>query len=203
MTDAVKSAHDTTIVVAKRSKLRRLADNKTLWRGFAAITLFILFWEVCSQSKVWFGVEVPFIGKIPPPSAVLDIWAEVVQRPGYWQSWYLSFMRVFLGFTIAMIVGIPFGMALAVNRYFRDIFFPPFEILRPIPPLAWVPASIIFWPTTELPIAFVTFLGAFFTIVINVLGGARTIDVQYLRAAQSMGATPIPGTPPFGPGLDR
>ena len=48
-----------------------------------------------------------------------------------------------------------------MNRYFRDIFFPPFEILRPIPPLAWVPASIIFWPTTELSIAFVTFLGAF------------------------------------------
>ncbi len=204
MTDAVQSAHDTTVVVAKRSKLRKLADNKTLWRGLAAIILFVLFWEVCSQSKDWFGIQVPFIGKIPPPSAVLDVWVEVVQRPGYWQSWYLSFMRVFLGFFIAMLIGIPFGMALAVNRYFRDIFFPPFEILRPIPPLAWVPASIIFWPTTELSIAFVTFLGAFFTIVINVLGGARTIDVQYLRAAQSMGASQwdlfrriiLPGTLP-------
>jgi NitT/TauT family transport system permease protein len=61
-------------------------------------------------------------------------------------------------------------------------------VLRPIPPLAWVPASLIFWPTNEMSIAFVTFLGAFFTIVINVLGGARTIDVRYLRAAQSMGA---------------
>ena len=86
----------------------------------------------------------------------------------------------------------------------REIFFPPFEILRPIPPLAWVPASIIFWPTTELSIAFVTFLGAFFTIVINVLGGARAIDIQYLRAAQSMGASQwdlfrriiLPGTLP-------
>ena len=204
MTDAVQSAHDTTVVVAKRSKLRKLADNKTLWRGLAAIILFVVFWEVCSQSKGWFGIEVPFIGKVPPPSEVLNAWSEIIQHPGYWQSWYLSFMRVFLGFFIAMIIGIPFGMALAVNRYFRDIFFPPFEILRPIPPLAWVPASIIFWPTTELSIAFVTFLGAFFTIVINVLGGARTIDVQYLRAAQSMGASQwdlfrriiLPGTLP-------
>ena len=204
MTDAVQSAHDTTVVVVKRSKLRKLADNKTLWRGLAAIILFVVFWEVCSQSKGWFGIEVPFIGKVPPPSEVLNIWSEVIQHPGYWHSWYLSFMRVFLGFFIAMIIGIPFGMALAVNRYFGDIFFPPFEILRPIPPLAWVPASIIFWPTTELSIAFVTFLGAFFTIVINVLGGARTIDVQYLRAAQSMGASQwdlfrriiLPGTLP-------
>jgi NitT/TauT family transport system permease protein len=112
--------------------------------------------------------------------------------------------RVFLGFLIAQIIGIPFGLAMAVNKYFRGMFFPPFEILRPIPPLAWVPASIIFWPTTELSIMFVTFLGAFYTIVINVLGGARAIDIQYLRAAQSMGATQwdlfrkiiLPGTLP-------
>src|SRR2546423_12911546 len=93
---------------------------------------------------------------------------------------------------------------LAINKCFRDIFFPPFEVLRPIPPLAWVPASFIFWPTNEMSIAFVTFLGAFFTIVINVLGGARTIDVRYLRAVQSMGASQwdlfwriiLPGTLP-------
>ncbi len=109
-----------------------------------------------------------------------------------------------LGFGVAQLIGIPFGLMLAVNRYFREIFFPPFEVLRPIPPLAWVPASLIFWPTNEMSIAFVTFLGAFFTIVINVLGGARTIDVRYLRAAQSMGASQwdlfwriiLPGTLP-------
>jgi len=67
-----------------------------------------------------------------------------------------------------------------------------------------VPAAIIFWPTQELSIGFVIFLGAFFTIVINVLGGARTIDVRYLRAVQSMGASQwdlfwriiLPGTLP-------
>ena len=129
---------------------------------------------------------------------------DVVFLPGYWESWYMSSGRVFAGFIMAQIIGIPFGLALAVNRYFKDIFFPPFEILRPIPPLAWVPASIVFWPTTEMSIAFVTFLGAFFTIVINVLGGAKSIDIRYLRAAQSMGASQwhlftkiiLPGTLP-------
>ena len=52
-----------------------------------------------------------------------------------------------------------------------------------------MPISIIFWPTQELSIAFVTFLGAFYTVVINVLGGARSIDVRYFQAAQSMGAS--------------
>lgn len=101
----------------------------------------------------------------------------------------MSFLRVFTGFVVAMIVGIPLGLYMAINRTFYGIAFPSFEILRPIPPLAWVPASIIFWPTQEMSIAFVTFLGAFYTIVINVLGGAKSINRQYLQAAQSMGAS--------------
>ncbi|MSO84787.1 MAG: ABC transporter permease [Rhodospirillales bacterium] len=187
-----------------RSSLGGALTNPTFWRGIVALIGFALFWELCSRSKQMFGVQVPWIGMVPPPSDVLGAWAKVVTEPGYWQSWYLSLNRVLAGFIAAQIVGIPFGLALAVNRYFRDIFFPPFEILRPIPPLAWVPASLIFWPTNEMSIAFVTFLGAFFTVVINVLGGARTINVQYLRAAQSMGASQwdlfwkiiLPGTMP-------
>jgi NitT/TauT family transport system permease protein len=184
--------------------LRRISSNPELWRGLIAIVVFLVLWEIGSRAKGVFGIEVPYVGLLPPPSDVAVAWAHVVGKWGYWESWYLSFLRVMAGFMAAQVIGIPFGLMLAVNRYFRDIFFPPFEVLRPIPPLAWVPASLIFWPTNELSIAFVTFLGAFFTIVINVLGGARTIDVRYLRAAQSMGASQwdlfwriiLPGTLP-------
>ncbi len=188
----------------KRSTLRKIIDNKRFWRGIVALIAFVIIWEICSRSKMWFGVEIPWIGMVPPPTEVVKAWMVLIPEIGYWQSWYLSTQRVLNGFIAAQIVGIPFGLALAVNRYFRDIFFPPFEVLRPIPPLAWVPASLIFWPTQEMSIAFVTFLGAFFTVVINVLGGARSIDSRYLRAAQSMGATQwhlfwkivLPGTLP-------
>ena len=194
---AVKTGKQKSII------LKSLTDL-TFWRGVVAIIVFLVLWEIGSQAKNWFGFMVPFVGKIAPPTDVIARWTEVVTWPGYWESWYLSTGRVFLGFIAAQVVGIPFGLAMAVNKYFRGMFFPPFEILRPIPPLAWVPASIIFWPTTELSIMFVTFLGAFYTIVINVLGGARSIDIQYLRAAQSMGASQwdlfykiiLPGTLP-------
>jgi len=184
--------------------MQRLLDNKALWRGIAAIIIFVLIWEVGARSKDLFGWTMPFLGKLPAPSAVIAAWSHVIFEPGYWMSWIQSFKRVMAGFIVAMILGIPFGLTLAVNKYFRAVFFAPFEILRPIPPLAWVPASLIFWPTNEMSIAFVTFLGAFFTIVINVLGGARTIDVRHLRAAQSMGANQwhlfsriiLPGTLP-------
>ena len=188
----------------QKSIILKLLADLTFWRGIVAIIVFLVLWEIGSQAKNWFGFMVPFVGKIAPPTDVIARWTEVVTWPGYWESWYLSTGRVFLGFIAAQVIGIPFGLAMAVNKYFRGMFFPPFEILRPIPPLAWVPASIIFWPTTELSIMFVTFLCAFYTIVINVLGGARSIDIQYLRAAQSMGASQwdlfykiiLPGTLP-------
>ena len=184
--------------------LKRIFSDLTLRRGVASILIFLTLWEIGFRFHEWFGVMVPFVGKIDAPTLVVARWREVVLQPGYWESWYLSFGRVVFGFLVAQVIGIPFGLAMAVNKNFRGLFFPPFEILRPIPPLAWVPASIIFWPTTELSIMFVTFLGAFYTVVINVLGGARSIDIQYLRAAQSMGATRwdlfrkiiLPGTMP-------
>ena len=190
--------------VQKRSKFSKILRSIELRRGIIAIFVFLIIWQFGALIDDWTGYDMLGIGLVPPPIDVLITWADVVPKLGYWQSWVSSFQRVLAGFLVAMLVGIPFGLLLAVNKYFRGIFFPPFEILRPIPPLAWVPASLIFWPTNEMSIAFVTFLGAFFTIVINVLGGARAIDVRYLRAAQSMGASQwhlfykiiLPGTLP-------
>lgn len=201
------TARDTAAGAARprpSSALMRALVNPKFWRGSVAIATFLLLWEIGSSWDTWFGVQIPFVGLVPPPSEVLATWVTFLPDQSYWGSWYMSSLRVLSGFLAAMVIGIPFGLAMAVNRYFRDIFFPPFEILRPIPPLAWVPASLIFWPTQELSIAFVTFLGAFYTIVINVLGGARSIDVRYLRAAKSMGASQwdlfrkiiLPGTLP-------
>ena len=206
MTDTAIDNDSTQAQPVRRSRWKRIVQNTTFWRGVTAITVFLIIWEFGSRFDDMFGKAwtLPFLGLIPPPSAVFAKFLEVAPNLGYWNSWLQSFKRVMSGFIAAMILGIPFGLALAVNRYFRDIFFPPFEVLRPIPPLAWVPASLIFWPTNEMSIAFVTFLGAFFTIVINVIGGARSIDVRYLRAAQSMGASQwdlfskiiLPGTLP-------
>ncbi|HWK00748.1 MAG TPA: ABC transporter permease [Xanthobacteraceae bacterium] len=158
-------------------------------RAVIAIAATVVFWEVTSRFGEWTGVAIPMMNVIPPPSRVLLAWYNLIGDVGYWQSWYLSFLRVLAGFGVAMLLGIPFGMLLALSRTFYQITFPPFEVLRPIPPLAWVPAAILFWPTQELSIAFITFLGAFYTIVINVVGGARSIDSRYVQSAYAMGAS--------------
>jgi len=187
--------------------LKKMLSNPALWRGVASIAVFLILWEIGARSKQWMAPEffapfrellgaiglkkdyLPWIGAVPAPSVVLASWIAVLVDRSYWQSWYMSLFRVMAGFLAAMLIGIPFGLMLAVSRVTHGIGFPVFEVLRPIPPLAWVPASIIFWPTQETAIAFITFLGAFYTIVINVLGGARSIDVRYFQAARSMGSS--------------
>jgi sulfonate transport system permease protein len=187
--------------------LKKMFSNPALWRGMVSIAVFLILWEIGARSKQWMAPEffapfrellgaigfkkdyLPWIGAVPAPSVVLASWIAVLVDRSYWQSWYMSLFRVMSGFIVAMIIGIPFGLSLAMSRVAHGIGFPVFEVLRPIPPLAWVPASIIFWPTQESAIAFITFLGAFYTIVINVLGGARSIDVRYFQAASSMGSS--------------
>jgi NitT/TauT family transport system permease protein len=186
------------------TKLRRYVFSRATLRAITSLVVFVVLWEIGARSKQWFGVMVPWVGHVPPPSAVVAVWAGLLGDPGYWQSWYLSLLRVAAGFFSAMLIGIPLGLLMAVSRTLNNTFFPTFEVLRPIPPLAWVPASIIFWPTQELSITFVTFLGAFFTVVINVLGGARAIDIRYFQSARAMGASQwdifrrivLPGTLP-------
>jgi sulfonate transport system permease protein len=177
--------------MAKSLALKALGfvSGDDFWRGIASIAVFLIFWEVGSRSYTLFGFAFPWVSQIPAPSAVLQELIVLVEDPSFWMSAFLSTLRVFEGFLAAMVIGIPLGLAMAVSGTFYGITFPVFEVLRPIPPLAWVPASIIFWPTQELSIAFVTFLGAFFTIVINVIGGAQAIDVRYFQAARSMGSS--------------
>ena len=187
--------------------MKKMLSSPALWRGVVSIAVFLILWEIGARSRQWMAPEffapfrellgaiglkkdyLPWIGAVPAPSVVLASWIAVLVDRSYWQSWYMSLFRVMAGFLAAMLIGIPFGLMLAVSRVTHGIGFPVFEVLRPIPPLAWVPASIIFWPTQETAIAFITFLGAFYTIVINVLGGARSIDVRYFQAARSMGSS--------------
>ncbi len=186
-------ANTVTGDAATRSVRARPSNNPFLAlgtrRALISIAVALAIWEIGSTSRVWLGHALPILGAVPPPVSVAVAWSQLVRDPGYWQNWYWSFLRVLLGFSAATLVGVPFGLFLAISKTFRGIAFPVFELLRPIPPLAWVPASIIFWPTQELSIDFVIFLGAFYTIVLNVLGGARSIDLRLIQAARSMGAT--------------
>lgn len=182
---AVTAVPQTTAIMRFRNRV----FNVDFGRAIIALIVFLGAWEVGARFDEWFDVLIPVVGYLPPLSSVIVAWIPLLDSQAYWMSWIVSFQRVLTGFIIAQIVGIPLGLLMATSRVFFNTFFPVFDILRPIPPLAWVPASIIFWPTQEMSIVFVTFLGAFFIVVLNVIGGARSIDVRYFQAARSMGSS--------------
>ncbi len=164
-----------------------LGKNSTtlsLRRGLVSVLGLLVFWEIGRR------LHFPFLSAVPAPSEVFASLDQIVGNSKFWNNWIASLSRVLSGFALAQLIGIPVGLLMAMSRTLRYLWFPPFEILRPIPPLAWVPTSIIFWPTTELSIIFVIFLGAFFTVVLTVLGGARAIDERLIRAARSFGSKP-------------
>lgn len=153
------------------------------WRGTSAVVGFLVLWEVLVRFKA------PGFSALPGPiESATMFWNNYASRPAYWESWVASFRRVMIGFVIAQLIGIPLGLLLGMRPRLRELVFPVFELLRPIPPLAWVPLSILFWPTHELSIVFITFIGAFFIIVINVHDGVRGIKQEHLWLARSLGA---------------
>lgn len=174
---------------APRRWARDGGSARAIRRAAVAYAAVLLVWQLGATSGRWLGHPVPYLGNLPAPSAVLVAWQRLIGDPGYWQSWYASLVRVLVGFGAAALVGVPVGLVMALSTRFRNVAFPVFELLRPIPPLAWVPAAIIFWPTQELSIDFVIFIGAFYAMVLNVLGGAESIDVRLVQVARSMGAS--------------
>jgi NitT/TauT family transport system permease protein len=166
------------------SAARRTTTGVT-WRGAIAVAAFILLWELSVRLKVPGFKEIPDLVEV-----VRDFWSRYLTRASYWLSWWVSFRRVASGFVVAQALGIPLGLLLGTRRTLHELIYPVVELLRPIPPLAWVPLSILFWPTSELSIVFITFIGPFFIIVINVHDAVREIHREHLWLAQSLGATP-------------
>ena len=163
---------------------RTIAQRLPNWRGAFAVLMFFVLWAVLVQ------FDIAGFGKISAPLRVVEVlFTEYLTDARYWYSWWASFERVLYGFVLAQLLGIPLGLMLGTNKRFNHLAYPVVELLRPIPPLAWVPLSILFWPTTELSIVFITFIGAFFIIVINVHDSVRDIKNEHLWLAMSMGAT--------------
>lgn len=164
---------------------RRLGRFFPGWRGTSSVVAFFVLWDLVVR---W---ELGGFAQIASPLAVaITFWDSYLTSAVYWNSWVASFERVLYGFLAAQILGIPLGLLLGTRPVLHGLVYPVVELLRPIPPLAWVPLAILFWPTTELSIIFITFIGAFFIIVINVHDSVRSIKKEHIWLAQSMGASP-------------
>ena len=99
-----------------------------------------------------------------------------------------SLYRVTLGFLGAAILGIPLGLLMGWSTCLRRLTSPLVELLRPIPPLAWIPIAILWFGIGMKSAAFIIFLGAFFPILLNTVSGVLAINPIYFEVAQTLNA---------------
>jgi ABC-type nitrate/sulfonate/bicarbonate transport system permease component len=128
-----------------------------------------------------------------------------IHTPIYYSHIAASLRRIGIAFFLATAVGVPVGLLMGGSTTFREYVFPVFEVLRPIPILAWVPLAIILFPGSETPVVFLTFLASFFATALNTVLGVRSIDETLVLAARCLGASRwqvfrhviVPGALPF------
>lgn len=100
-----------------------------------------------------------------------------------------SVQRVYGGFFLAAVVGIPLGMMLGRIKVLRQLLDPTISVLRPIPVTAWLPLSMIFFGLGPNAAIFLVFLGAFYPILLNTTFGVRSIDPKLFEAASMLGCS--------------
>ena len=130
---------------------------------------------------------------LPSPAAVLAQFQDVA-TDGFGGSTLLehalwSLYRVFAAFLLACVTAIPIGIAMGVSRVFRGIFDPPIEFYRPIPPLAYLPLTIIWFGIGDLGKIVLIYLAVFAPLALNARAGVRSVSLEQIHAAYSMGAS--------------
>ena len=100
-----------------------------------------------------------------------------------------SVQRVYGGFLLAAVIGIPLGMLIGRIKILRQLLDPTISLLRPIPVTAWLPLSMIFFGLGPNAAIFLVFLGAFYPILLNTMFGVRSVDPRLFEAASMLGCS--------------
>jgi NitT/TauT family transport system permease protein len=152
----------------------------------ASIGALFAFWYVGTKYQLDFYIR---FKNVPTPHAVLQQAIEVGSSSTFLVNIVKSVQRILTGFAIATALGVMLGLVIGKYQRVYELFMPAMEVLRPIPAIAWVPMSIMLWPNNEASIVFITFIGAFFPILLNTIHGVQTIDRVLLNAGRCLGAS--------------
>ena len=170
-----------------------------LARSLLVPVALLAAWEAVSRA----GLISPLF--LPAPSQVLVRWlayASPLQgydpSQGSRLSWALSgelprdalasLTRIAVGFGIGAGLALPLGLLMGARPRVYELLNPVLQILRPIPPIAFIPLAILWFGLGNPPAFFLICLGGFFPVLMNTIAGVRAVDAIYLRAARNLGA---------------
>jgi ABC-type nitrate/sulfonate/bicarbonate transport system permease component len=153
------------------------------------ITLFVVLIAWQFASKVWLPrIDPQMAVLMPAPSTIAVTAAGMIVSGELFHHLMASLKREAMAFLFAS-TAIPLGIMMGWWRVVYDQVNPIMEILRPIPPLAWIPLSILWFGIGDEQNEFIIFLGIFFPILVNTIVGVKNIDPILVRAARSLGAS--------------
>src|SRR5258708_1132849 len=170
-----------------------------LLQSIAVPLVLLVIWESLCRLG-WVNPQI-----LPAPTKILAKWWETLKpaepfdpAKGHFLAWFFSgelisdaiasLYRVLVGFLIGAALALPLGLVMGANATVHKLFNPLIQILRPIPPIAYIPLSILWFGLGNPPSFFLIALGAFFPVLMNTISGVRNVDSIYLRAAQNLGA---------------
>jgi len=176
-----------------RATLNTIAKNlaKNLIPPVVVLIAFLVIWEMlCSR---------PGAGLPPPSRVVTEAW-DIIAHPFYDNGgtdkglfWHIaaSIQRVALGFALATVVGILTGTLIGQSEWAMRGLDPIFQVLRTIPPLAWLPLSLAAFRDGQPSAIFVIFITSIWPIIINTAVGIRNIPQDYRNVAAVLRLNPL------------
>lgn len=166
---------------AAGGRLRPLAA-RMLRRYYSLLAVFLL-WEIIGRSG--------FVSDIfmPPFTQVLGKWYELSLYGNLLWHVTASMQRAILGFSSAVLIGIPLGLCMGWFRRVGDFFDPIVSIIYPIPKVGFVPLLMVWFGIGEESKVAVIFLATVFPLIINTHAGVQGVSKQMVWAVLSMGAT--------------
>ncbi|MBW4647635.1 MAG: nitrate ABC transporter permease [Kastovskya adunca ATA6-11-RM4] len=154
-------------------------------RPLIAIIIFLVIWQILTSSPD---------SNLPSPLKVWqDTWNPLIINPffdnggidkGLGIQIAASLGRVAVGFFLATFVGIALGILIGSSSFMYDALDPLFQVLRTIPPLAWLPISLAAFRDSQPSAIFVIFITAVWPIIINTTVGVQQIPQDYKNVAR-------------------
>jgi NitT/TauT family transport system permease protein len=123
---------------------------------------------------------------LPGPARVWDALRLIIANGDLWNNLAVTLWRVAVGFVVAALVGLPFGIFFGANRRAGDFFEPVIPVLNTVSSAIWAIFAIIWFGISDATTIFVVFMTAMPLIITNVWQGTRTVNSDFIELAQAL-----------------
>lgn len=182
MTDAVVVARADR--VAKPVAVKPPSATGLRIRQLGLLALLLAIWQFISTMVLDKTTSV----LLPPPTEVVMGGWELIRSGDLFKHMIDSLKREAVAFCWALLA-VPLGLSMGWWKAVNEQIDPLVEVLRPVPPLAWIPLSILWFGIGDTQNQFIIFLGMFFPILLNTIAGVKNIEPNLIRAARCLGAS--------------